>query len=69
VRPAAHAQAVAIRVRRVRELFDLMLPKQATSFGSLVKMGQEATAALRGGKRDALSACGGRVPGSIHVYG
>ena len=49
VRPAARAQAVVTRVRRVRELCGMMLPKQPTSFGSLLKLGWEAAPALRGG--------------------
>ena len=43
VRPAARAQAVVTRVRRVRELFGMMLPKWPTSFGSLAKLAQEAS--------------------------
>ena len=51
----------------MRELFGMMLPKQSTSFGSLVKLGQEASAALRGGSCDTFSACDGRFACSICV--
>ena len=69
VRPAARAQAVATRVRRVREQCGTMLPKQPTRLGSLVKLGREAAPALRGGDRDALLACGGRFACSVHACG
>ena len=45
VHPAARAQAVATRVRRVRKLFGMMLPKKPTRLGSLAKLAQEANSA------------------------
>ena len=69
VRPAARAQAVATRVRRVREQCGTMLPKQPTSFGSPVKLGREVAPAPRGGSCDAFSACDGRFACSVHACG
>ena len=51
----------------MREQCGTMLPKQPTKLGSLVKLGQEAAPAPRGGDWDALGACGGRFPCSMRV--